>query len=138
LVIAEEILPKAGLIRKVISSECAYFQVRPKTGWLPDQRGLLVYGYRHPRFGIRARLLDAEYANLTLAPEIVLRDDSGNDDLGYPWATMLSKHSALVAYYFNAGKGTRHIAGTRLAIDLGGLRPQATSRGRASQPGTEW
>jgi sialidase-1 len=84
---------------------------------LPDQRVLLVYGYRHPPFGIRARLLDAECANLTSAPEIVLREDGGNGDLGYPWATMLSKHSALVVYYFNAGNGTRHIAGTRLAID---------------------
>jgi sialidase-1 len=84
---------------------------------LPDQRVLLVYGYRHPPFGIRARVLDAECANLTSAPEIILRDDGGNGDLGYPWATMLSKHSALVVYYFNAGNGTRHIAGTRLTIE---------------------
>jgi sialidase-1 len=98
--------------------EDAGFQGHPHYALrLPDQRVLLVYGYRHPPFGIRARLLDAECANLTSAPEIVLRDDGGNGDLGYPWATMLSKHSALVVYYFNAGNGTRHIAGTRLAID---------------------
>jgi hypothetical protein len=30
---------------------------------------------------------------------------------------MLSKRSALVVYYFDAGNGTRLIAGTRLAID---------------------
>jgi len=84
---------------------------------LPDQRVLLVYGYRHPPFGIRARVLDAECTNLASAPEIVLREDGGGGDLGYPWATMLSKHSALVVYYFNSGDGTRHIAGTRLAIE---------------------
>ena len=84
---------------------------------LPDHRVLLVYGYRHPPFGIRARVLDAECANLISAPELVLRDDGGNGDLGYPWATMLSRHRALVVYYFNSGDGTRHIAGTLLSID---------------------
>ena len=84
---------------------------------LPDQRVLLVYGYRHQPFGIRARVLDAECTNLASAPEIVLRDDGGNGDLGYPWAAVLSKHSALVVYYFNSIDGTRHIAGTLLAID---------------------
>ena len=84
---------------------------------LPDQRVLLVYGYRHKPFGVRARVLDAECANLKSAPEIVLRDDGGNGDLGYPWATMLSEHRALAVYYFNSGDGTRHIAGTLLSID---------------------
>jgi len=98
--------------------EDAGFQGHPHYALrLPDRCVLLVYGYRHPPFGIRARVLDAECANLTSAPEIVMRDDGGNGDLGYPWATMLSKHSALVVYYFNVGDGTRHIAGTRLAID---------------------
>ncbi len=98
--------------------EDAGFQGHPHYALrLPDQRVLLVYGYRHTPFGIRARVLDAECANLTSAPEIVLRDDGGNGDLGYPWATMLSKHRALVVYYFNSGNGTRHIAGTLLSID---------------------
>jgi hypothetical protein len=30
---------------------------------------------------------------------------------------MLSKHRALVVYYFNRANGTRHIAGTLLDID---------------------
>jgi hypothetical protein len=34
---------------------------------------LLLYGYRHKPFGVRARVLDAECTNLTSAPEIVLR-----------------------------------------------------------------
>jgi sialidase-1 len=84
---------------------------------LPDCRVLLVYGYRHPPFGIRARVLDPECTNFVSAEEIVLRDDGGNGDLGYPWAAMLSKHEALVVYYFNQADGTRHIAGTMLAVD---------------------
>jgi hypothetical protein len=83
---------------------------------LPDKRVLLVYGYRHKPFGIRARVLDPECENITTAPEIVLRADGGNGDLGYPWATMVSKHRVLVVYYFNIADGTRHIAGTMLGI----------------------
>lgn len=84
---------------------------------LPDKRVLLVYGYRHAPFGVRARVLDPECKNIESAPEIVLRDDGGNSDLGYPWATMISKHRALVVYYFNKGNGTRYIAGTFLAVE---------------------
>lgn len=84
---------------------------------LPDGRVLLVYGYRHQPFGIRARVLDPECANVATAPEMVLRDDGGNGDLGYPWTTMISKHRALVVYYFNRADGTRQIAGTVLQID---------------------
>jgi sialidase-1 len=83
---------------------------------LPDKQVLLVYGYRHAPFGIRARVLDAECTNYAAAAEIVLRDDGGNGDLGYPWATMISKKRVLVVYYFNLGDGTRHIAGTVLEI----------------------
>jgi sialidase-1 len=84
---------------------------------LPDQRVLLVYGHRHAPFGVRARILNAECTNAASAPEIILRDDGGNGDLGYPWATLISKHRALVVYYFNTDDGPRYIAGTMLAID---------------------
>jgi hypothetical protein len=83
---------------------------------LPDKRVLLVYGYRHVPFGIRARVLDAECLNLAAAEEIVLRDDGGNGDLGYPWATMISKNRVLVVYYLNRNDGLRHIAGTVLEV----------------------
>ena len=98
--------------------EDAGFQGHPHYALrLPDQRVLLVYGYRHQPFGIRARVLDPECTNAAAAPEIVLRDDGGNGDLGYPWATLLSRKRALVVYYFNQKDGTRHIAGTQLALE---------------------
>ena len=84
---------------------------------LPDKRVLLFYGYRHPPFGVRVRVLDPECERIASAPEIVLRDDGGNGDLGYPWATMISKHRALVVYYFNKANGTRYIAGTFMAVE---------------------
>ena len=83
---------------------------------LPDDRVLLVYGYRHAPFGIRARLLDAECSNASTAGEIILRADGGTGDLGYPWATMVSKNRALVVYYFNQADGPRHIAGTFVEV----------------------
>jgi hypothetical protein len=83
---------------------------------LPDNRVLLVYGYRHAPFGIRARVLDAECTNAESADEIVLRDDGGNTDLGYPWATMITDQRALVVYYFNKANGPRHIAGTFIEL----------------------
>jgi hypothetical protein len=86
---------------------------------LPDDRVLLVYGYRHAPYGIRARVLNAECTDAATAPETVLRDDGGNGDLGYPWATVLPDGKALVVYYFNRGDGTRHIAGTVLKIEPG-------------------
>lgn len=84
---------------------------------LPDGRVLLVYGYRHQPYGIRARVLNAECTDVATAPEIVLRDDGGNGDLGYPWATRTADGHVLVVYYFNQDGGTRHIVGTLLAVE---------------------
>lgn len=83
---------------------------------LPDNRVFLVYGYRHKPYGIRARILNPECTDFDTAPEIVLRDDGGTGDLGYPWAVLLDKSHILVTYYFNKDGGTRHIAGTILEI----------------------
>jgi sialidase-1 len=83
---------------------------------LSDGRVLLVYGYRHQPYGIRARVLNAECTDVATAAEIVLRDDGGSSDLGYPWATQTADGHVLVVYYFNKEGGTRHIAGTLLAV----------------------
>lgn len=83
---------------------------------LPDGRVFLVYGYRHPPFGIRARLLDPECRHFD-APELVLRDDGGSTDLGYPWACALPDGRLLAVYYFNQADGTRYIAGTYVQTD---------------------
>jgi sialidase-1 len=98
--------------------EDAKFQGHPHFALrLPSKSVLLVYGYRHPPFGIRGRVLEPECTDFASAAEIVLRDDGGNGDLGYPWATMVSNDRALVVYYFNRADGTRHIAGTFLEVN---------------------
>ncbi len=83
---------------------------------LPDDRVLLVYGYRHPPYGIRARILNAECTDYATAPEMILREDGGTTDIGYPWSVQLDKKLVLVTYYYNVADGTRHIAGTILEI----------------------
>lgn len=84
---------------------------------LPDNRVLLTYGYRHKPFGIRARVLNPECTNVATAPEVVLRDDGGGGDLGYPWSAMIDGHRALVVYYFNRADGPRTIEGTIVQVD---------------------
>ncbi len=97
--------------------EDAGFQGHPHCAkLLPDGRILLVYGYRHEPHGIRARILDTEGKDIAGSREIVLRDDGGNSDLGYPWVTAMADGRYLVVYYFNKENGTRHIAGTILSL----------------------
>jgi hypothetical protein len=63
-----------------------------------------------------ARILNPDCTDFETAPEIVLRDDGGNADLGYPWSVQLDDKRVLVTYYYNIGDGYRHIAGTILEI----------------------
>lgn len=83
---------------------------------LGDDRVLLIYGYRHPPYGIRARLLDAECSDLDTAPEYVIRDDGPGTDLGYPWGCALPGGDALALYYTYGEDGVRHIAGSVLTV----------------------
>lgn len=84
---------------------------------LDDGRILAVYGYRVAPYGIRARV--SEDCGRTWGRELVLRDDAGSWDVGYPRTVKLSGGRVLVAYYFNRADdptqcagGIRHIAGT--------------------------
>lgn len=88
---------------------------------LQDGRLYCVYGYRRPPFGIRARISDDR--GRTWGPELILRDDGGSNDLGYPRAVELDKGRMLNAYYFNertdaieANGGVRYIGGTLLDV----------------------
>ena len=84
---------------------------------LDDGRLLIVYGYRVKPYGIRARV--SEDQGKTWGAEIILRDDAGSWDLGYPRTVKLSGGKVMVAYYHNLASdsiqqsgGVRHIAGT--------------------------
>jgi hypothetical protein len=84
---------------------------------MSDGRIVCVYGYRLPPYGIRARI--SEDGGRRWGSEIVLRDDGGSWDLGYPRVVETEPGTLLAVYYFNRADdplqlngGVRHIART--------------------------
>jgi len=68
---------------------------------MDDGRILLVYGYRIAPFGVRARICNAELTDIADAEEIVIRDDAGQSDCGYPWIAPLGNERYMIVYYLN-------------------------------------
>lgn len=85
---------------------------------LRDGRILCTYGYRREPFGLRAVLSHDGGRTWDASREIVLRDDGGNGDLGYPSAVEFEDGRVLVVYWFNQEKPgepsseVRYLAGT--------------------------
>jgi hypothetical protein len=87
-----------------------------------DGRVACVYGYRVRPYGIRARI--SEDGGETWGGEIVLREDGGSWDLGYPRVIEHSPGRLLCIYYMNTSDdpvqmngGVRHIAQTIFTPD---------------------
>ena len=78
---------------------------------LDDGRLVCTYGYREYPWGIRAVV--SEDGGRTWGAEIVLRDDGGSWDIGYPRTLLRPDGKLITVYYFVAGKDpVRHIAAT--------------------------
>ncbi len=78
---------------------------------LHDGRLCLTYGYRDMPYGIRARV--SEDSGATWDDEIILRDDAGNHDIGYPRTTQLPDGTLVTVYWLNDDpEGERYIAAT--------------------------
>lgn len=88
---------------------------------LADGRILLVFGYRHKKYGIRARVLDNRACAINQAflqsAEFIIRDDAPTADIGYPWGLQLNGGGVLITYYFTGSDGIRHIAATLLKVE---------------------
>ena len=87
-----------------------------------DGRVVCVYGYRVRPFGVRARV--SEDGGATWDGEIILRDDGGSWDLGYPRVIEHEPGRLLSVYYMNTADdpiqmngGVRHIAQTVFTPD---------------------
>ncbi|MFO7324795.1 MAG: sialidase family protein [Pseudomonadota bacterium] len=88
---------------------------------MSDGRIVAVYGYRLPDYGIRAAV--SEDGGRTWGGELVVRDDGGSWDLGYPNAWEVSPGRVGCIYYFNSKHdpvqitgGKRHIARSIFSI----------------------
>lgn len=66
---------------------------------LADGRICLAYGYRAEPYSIRAKL--SSDGGATWSDDIVLRDDGGSADVGYPRMVQRSDGKVVVLYYFN-------------------------------------
>ncbi len=82
---------------------------------MSDGRLVMVYGYRLANYGIRATVSEDE--GLTWGGELIVRDDGGSWDLGYPNAWEVAPGQVGCIYYFNSkddplqvNGGKRHIA----------------------------
>ena len=78
---------------------------------LKDGRLVLTYGYRAAPYGIRARL--SRDNGQTWGDEIILRQDAGAWDLGYPRTVQRPDGRIVTVYYYNdAPEGERYIGAT--------------------------
>jgi len=82
---------------------------------MSDDRLVMVYGYRTRNFGIRAAV--SEDGGQSWGDELIIRDDGGSWDLGYPNAWEVEPGQVGCIYYFNSkddpvqvNGGKRHIA----------------------------
>ncbi len=81
---------------------------------LGDGRLLVVYGRRREPFGIRAVLSEDE--GDTWGPELVIRDDLPNENLGYPSVIEYSPGKLFTVYYGEDGDGVTCIQGTYFSV----------------------
>jgi hypothetical protein len=78
---------------------------------LRDGRLCITYGVRAKPFGIRAKLSSDQ--GQTWGPELLLRDDGGGRDLGYPRSVQRMDGKVVTLYYFNHDPNqTRYIVAT--------------------------
>ena len=91
----------------------------PETGGNPpsmirlkDGRLAMTYGYRLKPFGIRARLSSDQ--GKTWSDEIVLRDDGGSWDLGYPRTVQRRDGKLVSVYYYNTAANAERFIGATI------------------------
>ncbi|MBM4436672.1 MAG: exo-alpha-sialidase [Actinobacteria bacterium] len=87
---------------------------------LADGRLVCTYSYRTPPYGLRARV--SEDGGAHWGDELVVREDGGSWDLGYPRTAETEPGTVLATYYFHDparadGLGAeRYIAASRFAV----------------------
>jgi len=99
---------------------------------LKDGSITLIYGYRSAPYGIRARI--SRNTGLNWSEEIVLRNDGGCWDLGYPRSVQRPDGKVVTVYYFNDHpERERYIAATVWDPNPAGAKATVSSTGEARQ-----
>ena len=83
---------------------------------LTDGRLLCVYGYRREPYGIRGCISRDEGKTWDIDREIIIRDDLGNSNLGYPCAIEYEPGHIFVAYWGEDSEGVTCIQGTYFTL----------------------
>ena len=81
---------------------------------LHDGRLLVIYGRRRPPYGIRAVVSEDDGA--TWGPEIVIRHDLPNENLGYPSVIEYAPGRLFTVYYGEDSDGTTCLQGTYFTL----------------------
>ncbi|WP_172717092.1 sialidase family protein [Neorhizobium sp. T6_25] len=89
----------------------------PTLNRLKDDRLVLVFGYRDAPYGLRARVSSDE--GKTWSDDIVIRDDGGMSDLGYPRTVVRPDGKLLSVYYYNYGSDQERFIGASI-FDVAG------------------
>jgi len=84
---------------------------------LRDGRLVCSYGYRRPPYGVRACVSRDGGRTWDIQREIVLRDDGGSRDVGYPSTAQLADGTLVTVYYIHGEDGIRHIVATRWQLE---------------------
>jgi hypothetical protein len=79
---------------------------------LPDHRILMTYGWRFPRFGIRAVISKDGGETWATDETIIVRDDLPSKNLGYPATVTGPDGSLFTVYYGEDTDGATVIMGT--------------------------
>jgi hypothetical protein len=87
---------------------------------LSDGHLVMVYGSRLPPAGIRAVVSNDQ--GLTWSSEIIVRDDAGSWDIGYPRAWEVEPGKVGVVYYYNSKDDPIKIKPTNTLWGAGGVR----------------
>jgi hypothetical protein len=79
---------------------------------LQDGRLCLIYGYRGKPFSMRARL--SSDSGRTWSPEVTLREDGVDWDLGYPRSVQRPDGKIVTVYYFNDSSAPERFIGATI------------------------
>ena len=111
-------MPKSVKFNKILIDIIRYILISlcingnpPALVQLGSNRLAVVYGYRAPPYGIRARL--SGDGGESWAEEIILRDDALSWDMGYPRCVVRPDGAIATVYYFTTeSRREQHIACT--------------------------